>query len=326
MIDRSRIDPELVPATVHFHKFPPLNTEALAGTREISDRMIAESKARNPIAEGVEIEERTLPGPPGGPAVRVRIYSPADREAELPVLLWCHHGGFVMGNLDSDHHDTAQMAKAANCMVVSVDYRRSPEHPYPAPLEDCYAALKCLYGEAKRMGVDKTRIAIGGQSAGGGALAAGLALLARDRGEVRVAFQLLLWPMLDDSNVVQAGRGVADTLVWKRSYNLFAWTSYLNREPGSDGIDYYAAPARAKDLSGLPFTYIAVGDVDLFARENLTYARRLNAANVPLELHVYPGAYHGFESLVPEAEVSKRAVADRDRALRRAFTPWDNPP
>ena len=326
MTDPGRIDPELLPATVHFHKFPPLNTQALAATREISARMIATKKAQVPVAEGVEFEDLTVPGPPGGPEVPVRIYTPEAREAELPALLWCHHGGFVMGGLDSDHHATAEMAKAANCMVVSVDYRMAPEHPYPAPLEDCYAALKWLHGEAEHLGVDQARIAIGGLSAGGGALAAGLTLLARDRGKVPITFQLLLSPMLDDSNILQAGKSVVDTLVWKRSYNLFSWTSYLNREPGGDGIDYYAAAARAKDLTGLPPTFISVGDIDLFAQENLTYAGRLITANVPVEMHVYSGAYHGFESQVLEAEVSKRSVANRDRALRRALTPWDNPP
>ena len=321
MTERHLIDPELLPA---LDSFPgedkvPLTAESLQATRKISAQMIAADKKRVREVDGLAIEERTVSGVSDGPTVPVRLYIPEEREAELPVLLWLHHGGFVLGGLDSDHHDTARMAKAGECMVVSVDYRLAPEHPYPAPLEDCYAVLKWLYEEAESIGVDRSRIAIGGSSAGGGAMAAGLTLLARDRGEVQVAFQLLIYPALDDRNTAPAGEGSADTLVWTRGHNIFAWSSYLNGAHGTDSIDYYAAAGRAEDLSALPPTFIAVGDVDLFAQENLSYAERLTAAKVPVEIHVYPGACHGFNNFAANAEVSKRFVLDRNRALKRAL-------
>jgi acetyl esterase/lipase len=168
------------------------------------------------------------------------------------------------------------------------------------------------------LGIDRSRIAIGGASAGGG-LAAGLALLARDRGEVDVVFQLLVYPMLDDCNVAPAGDALPDTVFWTRGNNLVAWRSYLAGEPGGQGVSAYASVCRAADLKGLPAAYIAVGDQDLFAEEDIDYARRLVRAGVPTELHVYPGGCHGFDMLVPEADISRRFTSDSVRALRRAL-------
>jgi acetyl esterase/lipase len=204
------------------------------------------------------------------------------------------------------------------CVVVSVEYRLAPEHPFPAPVEDCYAALKWLSTYSSELGVEKTRIAIGGASAGGG-LAAGLALLARDRAEVAVTFQLLIYPMIDDRNVAPASESTPDTLVWSRENNLIGWRSYLGQEPGGEDVSPYAAASRAADLSGLPRAYIVVGELDLFLNENVEYAQRLLEAGVPTELHVYPGVYHGFEGLAADADVSQRSVAERDRVLKRAL-------
>jgi acetyl esterase/lipase len=175
-----------------------------------------------------------------------------------------------------------------------------------------------LTKHADKLGVNPKRIAIGGASAGGG-LAAALALLARDRAEVAVAFQLLIYPMIDDCNVVQACDTIPDTLLWTRRNNLIGWRCYLGSEPGGPQLSAYAAPTRAMDLSGLPPAYIPVGSLDLFLRENVDYAMRLLAAGVPTELHVYPGGYHGFDAFGPDADVSKRFTEDRDRALRRAL-------
>jgi acetyl esterase/lipase len=201
-------------------------------------------------------------------------------------------------------------------VVASVEYRLAPEHPFPAPVEDCYAALKWLAAHSSELGVNKSRIAIGGASAGGG-LAAGLALLTRDRAEVEVAFQLLIYPMIDDRNITSASETIPDTFVWTRENNLMGWRAYLGREPGGADVSPYAAAARATDLRGLPPAYIPVGDLDLFLDENITYAQRLLAAGVPTELHVYPGAFHGFNGFVPGAAVSRRFNADRDHALKR---------
>jgi len=201
---------------------------------------------------------------------------------------------------------------------VSVEYRLAPEHPFPAPVEDCYAVLKWLATHATELGVEQNRIAIGGASAGGG-LAAGLALLARDRAEVNVAFQLLIYPMIDDRNVAQANETVPDTLLWSRENNLIGWQSYLGGEPGGEDVPAYAAAFRATDLTGLPPTYIPVGELDLFLHENIAYAQRLLQAGVPTELHVYPGAYHGFDIFAPNSDVGQRFTADRNHVLKRAF-------
>jgi acetyl esterase/lipase len=171
---------------------------------------------------------------------------------------------------------------------------------------------------AADFGIDPDRLVIYGASAGGG-LAAGLALLARDRGEVTICFQLLTYPMLDDRNVTPSSHAIVDPKVWNRSANTVGWNAYLNGRAGADDIEPYAAPARATDVAGLPPTYINVGDLDLFLDEDIAYAQRLMAAGVPTELHVYPGAYHGFDSFAPDAAVSRRFAAERDEILRRAL-------
>jgi acetyl esterase/lipase len=236
----------------------------------------------------------------------------------LPALLWIHGGGYVLGNVEQDDLFAQRIALAVECVVVSVDYRLAPEHPFPAPLEDCYAALSWLAGHADELGVDPARIAIGGASAGGG-LAAGLALLARDRAAVKVALQLLIYPMIDDRNVAPASAALPDTLLWTRENNLIGWRSYLGREPGGEGVSAYAAAFRATALEGLPPAYIAVGELDLFLHENIEYAQRLLRAGVATDLHVYPGAFHGFEGLAPGTDVARRLIADRDHVLKRAL-------
>jgi len=234
----------------------------------------------------------------------------------LPALLWIHGGGYVLGSVERDDLLAKHLARVGQCVVASVEYRLAPEHPFPAPVEDCYAALKWLSAQSAELGVHTSRIAIGGASAGGG-LAAGLALLTRDRAEVEVAFQLLIYPMIDDRNIAPASETVPDTFVWTRENNRMGWRAYLGREPGGADVSPYAAAARATDLTGLPPAYIPVGDLDLFLDENITYAQRLLAASVPTELHVYPGAFHGFNGFVPSAEISRRFNADRDTALKR---------
>jgi acetyl esterase/lipase len=210
------------------------------------------------------------------------------------------------------------MALTLNCVIASVEYRLAPEHPFPAPVEDCYAALKWLADSASRFGIDPTRIAIGGASAGGG-MAAGLGLLARDRGEVDIAYQLLIYPMIDDTNLAQAGPDTPDTSVWTRANNLAGWRAYLGQEPGGDGISVYAAATRAEDVSGLPPTYIGVGTQDLFRDENIAYAQRLMQAGVPTELHVYAHGFHGFDGFAAESDTAQRFIAEQMRLLARAL-------
>ena len=267
---------------------------------------------------GVVSSDHLAPGPTGAPRVKVRIYQPEERPDALPALLWIHGGGYVIGDVDMDDLWAKRMALALYGVIASVEYRLAPEHPYPAPLEDCYAALKWLVANADRFGIDVDRIAIGGASAGGG-LAAGLGLLVRDRAEVNICYQLLIYPMLDDANVEQAGPNVPDTSFWSRANNLIGWRSYLQGEPGGEGIPMYAAAARAEDLSGLPPTFIGVGTPDLFRDENIAYAQRLMNDGVPTELHVYADGFHGFDVFAPDADASQRFVTEYTRHIRRAL-------
>ncbi len=290
----------------------------ISATRAVQAQMREALQDQLPVIEGVTAEDRRIPGPDGAPDVTMRIYQPAHRPNPLPTLVWIHGGGYVLGSIEGDDHFVRQFVRAVACVVVAPEYRLALEHPFPAPLEDCYAALKWLATHADELGVDQRRIAIGGASAGGG-LAAGLALLSRDHAAVNVAFQLLIYPMIDDRNVAQSSQAVPDTLLWTRENNLIGWRSYLGREPGGDDVSPYAAALRATDLAGLPPAYIPVGDLDLFLHENIAYAQRLLDAGVPTELHVYPGAYHGFDIFAPTADVAQRFIADRNHIVQRVL-------
>lgn len=202
--------------------------------------------------------------------------------------------------------------------TISVDYRLSPDTSHPGPVEDCYAGLKWAFDHAEELGIDRNRIAIRGASAGGG-LAAALALLARDRGEVPIMFQQLLCPMLDDRTTTHSDpHPFTGEFVWTHEMNHFGWESLLGQAPGSIDVSPHASPARAEDLSGLPPTYIDTGALDLFLEEDIEYARRLTRAGVPVELHVFPGAYHGFQFNI-DAYLTKKQNGISTAALHRAF-------
>jgi acetyl esterase/lipase len=297
---------------------PPTNFNDLPAARIASKTTFGAMKAQMPPVPGVVTEDYNIPGPKGAPKVAVRLYRPGKNYGTRPTLLWIHGGGYMLGDIDQEDPSCKQYALAGKCNVLSVDYRLAPENPYPAPLEDCYAALKWLAAHAKELGADVDRIAIGGASAGGG-LAAGLALLARDRAEVKVFYQMLIYPMLNDCNIQPASKTLPDALFWTRASNLMGWRCYLGCDPGGKDVSYYASAFRAKDLKGLPPAYIATGDIDLFAKEAIEYARRLIEVNIPTELHVYPGGCHAFDMLVPTADISKRFTGDIFRALTRAM-------
>lgn len=314
------IDPELAAALAALPPQPDhaaLRADAQSGRPGLK-QFIAAMKPLLPVLEDIAAEDRVVPGPAGASELQVRVYRPRATTGRLPAVLWIHGGGYVTGSLELESPITQQLAGATPCVVVTPEYRLAPEHPYPAALEDCYAVLRWLVAEADALGIDAGRLAVAGASAGGG-LAAALALLARDRGEFRLTFQMLIYPMLDDRNVAPASAAVPDSLLWSRAANRFGWQSYLGREPGADDVSPYAAPARATTLAGLPPAYISVGSADLFLDEDVAYATRLLAAGVPTELHVFPGAYHGFENIAPDAALSKQAVAERDAALQRAL-------
>ncbi|WP_089212504.1 alpha/beta hydrolase [Streptosporangium subroseum] len=287
---------------------------------DIRAQMNAMRAAMAPVAldERVTIEDRMVPGPEGEPDIRLRIYRRAGQEGAVPGLYWIHGGGMIIGDPEMDDQRMVEYVVQLGCVAVSVDYRLAPEHPHPAPVEDCYAGLVWTAKNAAELGIDPDRLAVGGLSAGGG-LAAGTVLLARDRGGPALAFQLLVCPMLDDRNITPSSQEFAEAVVWNRGANLFGWTALLGDAAGSDDVSPYAAPARATDLSGLPPAYIDVGELEVFRDECIDYARRLVQAGVSTEFHLYPGAFHGFDGMIPEAEISRRAAAERVVALRRAL-------
>jgi triacylglycerol lipase len=265
-----------------------------------------------------DMEIRTIPGPKDAPDVEVRIYRPHGVSDVLPGVLHIHGGGYVMGRAAMMEAAHRPLVADLRCCVVSVEYRLAPETPYPGSVEDCYAALRYVCGNGRDLGIDASRLGVMGESAGGG-LAAALALLVRDRREFKFAFQHLIYPMLDDRTcVTEDPHPHVGEFIWTPHNNRFGWASLLGKAPGSSDVSIYAAAARAQDLSDLPRTFIATGALDLFLEENIDYARRLMRAGVPVELHVYPGAFHGF-NLAINADVTKRAARDSKAALARAL-------
>ncbi len=265
------------------------------------------------LSDEVERREVLVPGPAGSPDVAVRVHRPRGVEGALPCVYWMHGGGMVLGSARQDDQRFDRWCSRHRCVGVAVDYRLAPETPYPGPLEDCYAGLRWVHAHAAELGVDADRIGIGGASAGGG-LAAGLALLARDRGEVPVAFQLLVYPMIDDRRITVSSGW--DVPIWNPSANAFGWSAYLGGLAGAD-VPAYAAPARATDVGGLPEALVVVGALDGFLDEDVTYSQRLLQAGVPVELHVYPGAPHGFDGFAPETAVARQCRRDTNGWLAR---------
>jgi triacylglycerol lipase len=241
---------------------------------------------------------------PGDPDVVVRVHRPVDVDGDLPCVYAIHGGGYVRGDYSAEDARFDSWCQRLACVGVSVQYRLAPETPYPGALEDCYAGLAWTHAQASQLGVDRTRIGIMGVSAGGG-LAAGLALLARDRAGPPIAFQLLVYPMLDDRQTSASSQW--EVPIWSPAANRFGWQSYLGDLYGSDHVPIYAAPSRAVDLAGLPPGFIMVGTLDGFLDEDVDYAQRLNRAGVPTELHVYPGAPHGFDGMMASTAVARRA-------------------
>ena len=264
-----------------------------------------------PLSDRVERSDHVVSE---DPRVVVRVHRPVGVEGALACVFSIHGGGYVLGSYEMDDAKFDRWCQTHGIVGVSVEYRLAPEHPYPAPLEDCYAALEWTYAHAAELEIDPGRIGITGVSAGGG-LCAALALLARDRARVPVRFQLLDCPMLDDRQVTPSSR-LDELLVWNRASNAFGWRSYLGDLYGRHDVPAHAAPARATDLAGLPQAYVCVGGADGFRDEDIDYAQRLYAAGVETELHVYPGAPHGV-GLFVGTEIAERYAADQEDWLRR---------
>jgi acetyl esterase len=297
------MDPELE-AFIPF--FPEVDlTDPVAARKNLADLAAA---VPAPDTARLDIEDAVAPGDPDVP---VRIYRPHQAQG---AIVWLHGGGWVMGDLDTEHTAAARVADGSGAVVISVGYRRAPEHPFPAALDDAYAVLAWTAGHAAELGIDPERIAVGGHSAGGG-LAAAVALRARDQQGPPICFQLLNQPALDDRQQTWSHRNFTST-PWMNSEKIAAtWRHYL----GSATATPYAAPARAADLSGLPAAYVATAEFDPLRDEDIGYALRLLEAGVSVELHQWPGTFHGSQAIM-SADVSQRQLAEAFAALRRALT------
>jgi len=297
------LDPEMQGAFEGF-TVPPLDAGVLATLRKFAFPAAAPSDAVTRVDHEV----------PGDPPVAVRVHRAVGTHEPQPAVVTIHGGGYVIGSYDMDGPLLDRWCTGLGVTGVSVEYRLAPETPYPGPLEDCYAALRWTHEHAEALGIDRSRIGIYGLSAGGG-LAAGLALLARDRGEVPLAFCVLDCPMLDDRQDTHS-IGADGLYVWNAGSNEFGWRAYLGDLYGSDELPPYAAAGRVGDLVGLPPTFVVVGAIDGFRDEDVSYAQRLNQAGVACELHVIAGMPHAYQ-MAPEAAAVRLATRCVDDWLAR---------
>lgn len=321
---RPPFDPELAAALVGLRAAqPPMSVDSLPDIRE-GFRLAVESGAfgvADLTAGGkVVVEERTAPAADGSPDVPLLVLRPAQGQGPWPGIFHTHGGGMVVGSPRTTVAGFLPYVAEGLAVAVSVDYRLAPEHPDPAPIEDCYAGLVWTAKNAAELSVDSDRILITGESAGGG-LAAGTALMARDRGFPRLTHQILVCPMLDDRFETISSRMLDGEGIWDRNDNLFGWTALLGERRGGPDVSPYAAPARAEDLAGLPKTFIDVGSVESFRDEAITYAQRLSKAGVDVTFHMWGGGFHGFDGLAPHALVSQAAAGVRDEYFRRVLAP-----
>jgi acetyl esterase/lipase len=310
------VNPELRPAMEARLKAGPqptnITTAQLAAIRKAGEQHHPQWLSQPPVVE------RKVPVRTGIPDVTVYTIN-AQRGAARPAILHTHGGGFILGSARDSVPQLQTMAKTLDCVIVTVEYGLAPETRLPTSLEQNYAALKWLHSNATELGVDRSRIAVSGESAGGGH-AAMLAITARNGGEIPIIFQSLVYPMLDDrTGTIRNPPPYIGTFTWIREYNRLGWTSLLGHPPAPTLSTPGPIPSRESNLRGLPPTWIGVGSLDLFIDEDLDYAHRLIDAAVPTELLVIPGAYHGFDGLVPNASVTKQFNNSRLTALARAF-------
>jgi acetyl esterase/lipase len=310
---------DLVPMVEQFAKgTPPLNRANLEKLRRPNPLF------SQPPIDSVPFEKRMVPVGKGHPDVAIYIINAKSGgrvDAGRPAILHTHGGGYVLGSAESSIHGLQELCKALDCVAVSVDYRLAPETTYAGSIEDNYAGLKWLHANAASIGADPAKIAVMGESAGGGH-AAMLAITARDRGEVPLAFQCLIYPMLDDrTGTTRTVPPHVGTLIWDPAKNRFGWESFMGQKAGLGKAPIAAVPARNPNLKGLPPAFIGVGTLDLFHDEDVDYAQRLNAVGVSTELIVVPGAFHGFDGI---SKLRKNKLGDwfeatKMNALRRGF-------
>jgi acetyl esterase/lipase len=319
-------DPELGAALAAVaERIPPSLTPAGIQTqrRRMAELRLSDEDLRRGGA--IEFEERTVLGPAGAPAISVLISRPTATRTPAPGVYHTHGGGMILGDNRTGMAGLLDWVDQLGVVVVSVEYRLAPEHPFPAAVEDCYAGLVWTAANATALGIDARRLLIAGASAGGG-LAAAVSLMARDRGDPALAGQVLMCPMLDDRNQTPSSFELEGEGVWDRTSNQTGWGSLLGEERGGPGVSPYAAPAREKDLSGLPPAFIDVGSVETFRDEDVDYAVRLWRAGGQAELHVWPGAFHGFDGLAPDAVLSRAARQARIAWVARLLQAANVPP
>ncbi len=298
-------------------KMPPLKLtgNGLAVCRAEFDPLVGSSNL--PKDPRVRVYNYYIQNSDNTDKMRLRIYEPVIKKGSLPGIFWIHGGGLIMGVPEECEDLNLRFAVEVGAVVVAVDYRLAPEHPYPAPIEDCYTGLKWFSENCSSLEVDNERIAVIGVSAGGG-LCAALTLMARDRKGPAISFQMPLYPMIDDRMITPSSNMDLDHRVWNKDANKFAWNAYLGHVDPSGRTSYMAA-AREKDLSGLPPAYSCVGELDIFRDDTVNYIQRLVQAGVPAEFHLYPGCIHGFEAYAPNAPISIRAVNEYIRVLKEAI-------
>ncbi|WLW51654.1 alpha/beta hydrolase [Streptomyces sp. YU58] len=309
------LDPELAPWA---ELLPAMPFHDVAEARALESRILhAMPERETPVP--VDVRRSTVAGPEGAGRVPVWIYTPRGGDGPRAALVYLHGGGFCLGGVELSHGGCAVFAAETGAVVVSVEYRLAPEHPFPAGLEDAYAAFVWTVEHAAGLGVDAARVGVGGDSAGGG-LAAAVSLVARDRGGPAPCFQYLGIPALDDRLGTPSMRAFTDTPGLRRGDVEVIWDHYLGGPGvrGGEDVSRYAAPARAEDLAGLPPAYVAVCEFDPLRDEGLDYAHRLVRAGVPTELHLFPGTFHA-STLVQDAEVSRRMTGEAIGAMRRGL-------
>lgn len=320
---RARVDPELVPALDGYvaemgADFMVAND---AATRRAKFAAFGAKVApEEPPFAQIGRRDIAVPSRDAGRTIAIRLYTPPGAGGERAGIFLIHGGGFTLGSIDGEDAAAAALADRLGVAVVSVGYRLAPEHPHPAPIEDCYDALRWMSEHARELAIDPARIGLYGASAGGG-LAASLAIMARDLGGPRLAFQMLCYPMLDDRADTPSCGANSGLGVWDAAANRRSWDELLG---GGSDASGHAAASRAASLAGLPPAYIDVGELDVLLDEAVAYSAALRAAGVPVELAVHPGAFHGFDLFAPSARVSERAIARRMAVLTGALAPEGN--
>lgn len=316
MTFKPRLDPELLAGYELLESMNLLNDirpETILETRDRLRTLFLSLRTKLPKVEGVSWEDHRHER-----GITLRVYRKNGGAATKPCLVWIHGGGMVLGTIETDDLLCSVYAERLDAVVVSVDYRVAPEFPHPTPVEDCHAGLAWAVANAEKLGIDPARVAIAGSSAGAG-LAAATALYARDHGGPKLAFQCLIYPMLDDRCETPSAKELETIATWSTKSNRTGWNALLAGKRGAPDVPIYAAPARATDLSGLPPAIVQVGELDVFRDEDIDYALRMMRAGIPVELHVYPGATHAFDTLAPTSRIGKKMIEDRMLALTQAL-------